>query len=72
MVEFEIKIREGGFNAGENLRIISHPKKMEKSIFRAGGMLKNGEHRRHCAAEVVCIKGHDNMNGGGVVVGGGG
>lgn len=70
MVDSEIKIRESGSNAGENLGLLPDPKKMENDIFRTGGMLENGKNSGHRATQVVGVEGHGDVNGG--VLGGGG
>ncbi|EYU38129.1 hypothetical protein MIMGU_mgv11b008018mg [Erythranthe guttata] len=64
LVEFEVEVRECGFNARKHVRLVADPQEMEDDVLRAGGVLEDREDRRNRAAEVVGVKGHGNVDGG--------
>jgi len=61
-VKFEVKVREGGFDAREDLTVKTCPEKMELHVFRASRMSKDRENSSHGASKVIGIKSHDNVD----------
>lgn len=58
----EFEVREGGFDAEKNLGFEPSPEEMELDVFRASGMLEDGEDGGHGATEVVGVQCHGNVD----------
>lgn len=61
-VDLEFEVREGGFDAEEDLGLEASPEEMELDALRACGMLENGEDGSHGASEVVGVQCHGNVD----------
>lgn len=60
-VNLEFEVREGCFDAEKDFRFEPRPEEMELNVFRAGGMLQDGEDGGHCASEIVRVQCHSNV-----------
>jgi len=61
-VNFELEVREGGPDGGEDSGLEPCPEEMELNVFWARGVLENGEDRGHGASDVIGVQGHGNVD----------
>ena len=65
-INLHLEVREGGLDVGEEFgSVVMGREEVEGQVLETCRMLKHGEHHGHGATEVVGVKGHGYVNGGG-------
>lgn len=61
-VDLEFEVREGGFDGVKDVGFEAGLEEMELNVFRASGVLENGENGSHGSPDVVGVECHGNVD----------